>query len=197
MSRRSIRTRKLVNGVVTAIAGSAAAVGLIVLLCILYSVAERGIPAINWAFFTQMPRPAGGHRRGLANAIIGSILITACAVLMGIPLGLLAEHISRSSARRGGWRSHQVRGGHTDGRALDSDRGIRLHAARSAAGSLFGLRGIGGAGDNQLPLVTRVTEDMLKMVPNTFRESALALGAPEYKMVFQVIFRSVSGCLRG
>lgn len=199
MSRRSTRTRKLVNGVVTVIAGSAAAIGLIVLLCILYSVAERGIPAINWSFFTQMPSPPGTVGGGLANAIVGSILITACAVLMGIPLGLLAgtylAEFGQESRLAGTIRfvADILMG------APSIVIGVFVYTLLVVPqGHFSGFAGSVALAIIMLPLVTRVTEDMLKMVPNTLRESALALGAPEYKMVFQVIFRSArSGLLTG
>ena len=199
MSRRSIRTRKLVNGVVTVIAGSAAAIGLIVLLCILYSVAERGIPAVNWAFFTQMPTPPGTIGGGLANAIIGSILITGCAVLMGIPLGLLAGTYLAEFGQEGRLAGIIRFVADIMMGAPSIVIGVFVYTLLVVPqGHFSGFAGSVALAIIMLPLVTRVTEDMLKMVPNTLRESALALGAPEYKMVFQVIFRSArSGLLTG
>lgn len=199
MRRRSLRARKLTNGIVTVIAGSAAALGLIVLLCILYSVAQRGLPAINWAFFTQMPSPPGTVGGGLANAIAGSVLITAVAVLIGVPLGLLAGTYLAEFGQEGRFAATIRFLADILMGAPSIVIGVFVYTLIVVPqGHFSAFAGSVALAIIMLPLITRVTEDMLKLVPNTLRESALALGAPEYKMVFQVVFRAAkSGLLTG
>lgn len=199
MKRRSVRGRKLANSLVTVIAGSAAALGLFMLVWILFVIGQKGMAAINWSFFTQLPTPPGSTGGGLANAISGTLLITAIATLIGVPIGMLAGTYLAEFGR--------------DGRFANTVRFVSniLMGAPSIVIGVFvytllvlpmghfsGFAGAVALAIIMLPVVTRTTEDMLKLVPNSLRESALALGAPEYKMIFQVIFRAArSGLLTG
>jgi phosphate transport system permease protein len=196
MRARSIAGRKAVNGVVTGLAGMAAGIGLLILLWILITVAQRGLAAINWDFFTSLPGPPGSTGGGLANAIVGTIIITALAVLMGVPVGILAGTYLAEFGQ--------------DSRFANTVRFLAnvLMGAPSIVIGMFvytllvvpmgGFSGLAGAvalAIIMLPLIARTTEDMLKLVPNSLRESALALGAPEHKMIFQVTFRAARGGL--
>lgn len=199
MRQRSVTTRKLTNNVVTALAGAAAAVGLAMLLLILAAVARRGASAIDWSFFTSLPSPPGDAGGGLVNAIAGTLMITAVATGLGVPLGMLAG-------------TYLAEFGH-DGRFAATVRFLSniLMGAPSIVIGVFvytllvvpmgrfsGFAGAVALAIIMLPVVTRTTEDMLRLVPNSLRESALALGAPEHKMIFQVAFRAArSGLLTG
>ena len=90
MSANHVRRRKAENAVITIIAGAAAALGLFMLVWILVAIASRGFSAINWQFFTQLPSPPGSTGGGLANAIVGTIMITGLATIIGVPIGMLA-----------------------------------------------------------------------------------------------------------
>jgi phosphate transport system permease protein len=199
MRRRSLQGRKLTNTVVTLVAGSAAVLGLAMLLWILYVVARKGAAAINWSFFTSLPSPPGEAGGGLVNAIVGTIIITAVATVMGVPLGMLAGTYLAEFGR--------------DGKFAGAARFVNniLIGAPSIVVGVFvytilvvpmrGFSGLAGAvalAVIMLPVVTRTTEDMLKLVPDSLRESALALGAPEHRMVLQIAFRAArSGLLTG
>ncbi len=196
---RRVMVRKASNALVTAIAGCAAAVGLVALLLILASVTRHGISAINWQFFTLLPSPPGEAGGGLANAIAGTAIITAVATLIGVPIGMLAGTYLAEFGQ--------------DGRFASTVRFVTniLIGAPSIVIGVFvytllvvpmgrfsGFAGAVALAIIMLPVVTRTTEDMLKLVPNSLRESALALGAPEHKMIFQVAFRAArSGLLTG
>lgn len=199
MRQRSIAQRKVVNTAVTIVAASAALLGLFMLIWILGTVTGRGSAAINWEFVTALPNAAGVPGGGLANAIVGTLTITVLATLIGVPIGLMAGiYLAEFGA---------------DGGFANSVRFVSniLMGAPSIIIGMFvftfvvvrtgGFSGVAGAvalAIIMLPIVTRTTEDMLKMVPNTLRESALALGAPEHKMVFDVIFRAAkSGLITG
>jgi phosphate transport system permease protein len=196
MKARSIARRKAVNGLVTALAGSAAVLGLFMLLWILFTVAQRGLAALDWGFFTSLPSPPGVAGGGLVNAIAGTAVIALVAVLMGVPVGMLA---GTYLAEFGG-----------DSRFANTVRFLAnvLMGAPSIVIGVFvytlivvpmgrfsGLAGAVALAIIMLPVVARTTEDMLKLVPNSLRESALALGAPEHKMVFQVTYRAARGGL--
>lgn len=88
MTRR--QRRMLTNRIILSISGMAAMLGLIMLIWILGDVAIRGISAINWDFFTQLPAPPGVKGGGLANDIVGTLLMTVVATLMSVPFGVLA-----------------------------------------------------------------------------------------------------------
>jgi len=195
-ARRSIRGRKAINGIVTITAGSAALLGLVMLLWILYVVLRKGLAAINWSFFTSLPSPPGEAGGGIVNALVGTLIITAVATAMGVPVGMLAGTYLAEFGR--------------EGRFADLVRFVNniLIGAPSIVVGVFvytllvvpmgGFSGIAGAvalAIIMLPVVTRTTEDMLKLVPDSLRESALALGAPEYKMITQVAFRAAKGGL--
>lgn len=199
MKRRSIAWRKAVDTLVTIIAGSAAALGLLMLTWILLAIIRKGVPAINWAFFTQMPAPPGQEGGGLANAIAGTALITLAATVLGMPIGLLAGvYLSEfgQSARFANtvrFLANILMG------APSIVVGVFVYTMLVLPVRQFsGFAGAVALAIIMLPVVTRTTEDMLRLVPNSLRESALALGAPEYKMIFHVVFRAArSGLLTG
>lgn len=194
MRARSVMGRKLVNAGITAIAGSAALFGLFMLLWILYVVTNKGLAAINWSFFTELPKPPGETGGGLANAITGTALITVIATAMGVPIGILGGTFLAEFGR--------------DGKLAASVRFVAnvLMGAPSIVigvfvytllvvpmGGFSGLAGSVALAIIMLPIVMRTTEDMLKLVPNSLRESALALGAPSHRMIFDVAFRAAKG----
>ena len=199
MRKRSITARKAVNNIVGILAGSAAALGLFMLLWILFTIAGRGAAAINWEFLTALPTPPGSEGGGLANAIVGTILITIVATLLAVPIGMLAGIYLSEFGQ--------------DGKFANASRFLTniLMGAPSIVVGVFvytlvvtqmgrfsGLAGSLALAIIMLPVIARTTEDMLKLVPNSLRESALALGAPEHKMIFQVAFRAAkSGLITG
>jgi phosphate transport system permease protein len=90
MRPRSIAWRRAMDRIVKLIASLSAMVGLVALAWILCVVIGRGASALNWSFFTQVPRPPGVAGGGLANAILGTLAMTGLGALIGVPLGLLA-----------------------------------------------------------------------------------------------------------
>jgi phosphate transport system permease protein len=199
MRRRSVTSRKLTNLAVTVIAGSAAALGLFMLLWILLTITMRGFAAINWSFFVDLPTPPGSSGGGLANAIVGTIMITVVATAIGVPVGILAgiylAEFGQESRLANAVRfvANILMG------APSIVIGVFVYTlVVIPMGGFSGLAGSIALAIIMLPIVTRTTEDMLKLVPNSLRESALALGAPEHKMIFQIIFRAAkSGLITG
>lgn len=195
MKQRSIRRRKILNSLINLLAGGAAVFGLFILLWIIFTVIQRGAGAINWDFFTQPPEPAGMPGGGVANAILGTVMITLAAIVMGVPVGILAGVYLSEYGQDSGFAN-----------VVRFTASILMGAPSIVIGVFvytlivlrFGFSGYAGAvalAVIMLPIITRTTEDMLSLVPNQLRESALALGAPEHKMIFQVVFKAASSGL--
>jgi phosphate transport system permease protein len=191
--------RKILNSVVLTLSGLAAVAGLFMLTWILGDVAWQGMHAINWDFFSELPTPPGVKGGGLANAIIGTLLMTAGAACIAVPFGMmsgtyLAEFGKNSKV------------GHVARFLADI-----LVSAPSIVIGVFvylvlvkpmhhfsGWAGACSLAIIMLPVVSRTTEEMLRLVPPEIREAALALGSPYWKMTFKIIYRSAaSGIFTG
>lgn len=194
--RRSVARRRFVNKVVTVGAWTAGAIGIFFMGWIVVTVVQRGIGAINWAFFTQLPPGPGEAGGGLANAVVGTIVITVGAALIGIPVGLFAAVYLAEFGR--------------SGRVATGVRAITnvVLGVPSIIAGLFafailvkplghysGFAGSVALAFIMLPVMTRTAEDILNLVPNELRESALAIGAPRWKATMGVIVRSARGGL--
>lgn len=188
--------RKVVNVAMLVLSGASAAFGLFWLFWILGILIRRGAPALNWAFFTQLPTPPGMAGGGLANAIVGTLMLTVLATAMGVPVGLMAGTYLAEFGRQT-----------TLGRVVRFVADVMTSAPSIVIGvfvyailvqPMRGFSGFAGAvalAIIMIPVVVRTTEEMLKLVPNALRESALALGAPYWKVVFRICYRRVFGGL--
>jgi phosphate transport system permease protein len=194
--RRSVARRRFVNKVVTVGAWTAGAIGIFFMGWIVLTVVRRGIGAINWAFFTELPPGPGDPGGGLANAIVGTIVITFGAALIGIPVGFFAAVYLAEFGRNGRIAT-----------AIRTITNVVLGVPSIVAG-LFafailvrplshysGFAGSVALAFIMLPVMTRTAEDILNLVPNDLRESALAIGAPRWKATMGVIVRSARGGL--
>jgi phosphate transport system permease protein len=191
VKRRSVHRRRLVNGLITAISAGAALLGIMALAWILYAVIRRGAAAINWTFFTSLPTPPGVGGGGLSNALWGTLYITAAAAVIGIPLGLLAgvylaefgQHTRLGGAVR--FMSNVLMG------VPSIIIGLFVYTLMVLpSGHFSGWAGGVSLAIIMLPVVARTSEDMLRLVPDPLRESALALGAPRWRATLGVVFRA-------
>ncbi len=183
----------LTNRIVLTVSGMAAALGLIMLTWILGDVAIRGISAINWEFFTELPTPPGMEGGGLANDIVGTLLMTVVATLISVPFGVMA----------GTWLSEFGRESKI-GQVIRYFSDILVSAPSIVIGVFVylimvrpmghfsGWAGAVSLAIIMLPVVSRTTEEMLKLVPHELREAALALGSPYWKIMPQVIYRAAA-----
>ncbi|MBI5888018.1 MAG: phosphate ABC transporter permease PstA [Deltaproteobacteria bacterium] len=169
--------------------------GIFFLFWILKDVVVSGFPAINAAFFTELPSPPGVEGGGLANALLGTLMITVIATVIGVPSGILAGTYLSEYGRKSRF-AFAVR--------FLSD--ILVSAPSIVVGVFVyailvkpfkGFSAIAGAVSLaiiMLPVVVRTAEEMLKLVPDSTREAALALGAPHWKVTVHIVYR---GALRG
>jgi phosphate transport system permease protein len=176
-----------------------ALLGIGILIWILSGVIMRGIGALNLSFFTELPTPPGMSGGGLANAILGTLAITGAATLLSVPIGLLsgiylAEFGQESRvADQSRFSSNVLMG------IPSIIVGVFAYTlVVIPLGHFSGYAGVVALAILMMPVITRTTEDMLRLVPNTLRESALALGAPRWKVTLAIVFRAAkSGLLTG
>ncbi|GAB4300975.1 MAG: phosphate ABC transporter permease PstA [Myxococcota bacterium] len=199
MRRRSIALRRAFDLTAKLFSAFAALVGLFFLGWILYEVFKRGADAIDLALFTELPSPPGMEGGGLANAIIGSLLIAALAVVIGVPFGVMAG-VYLSELGRGNRFGDAVRFAVNILMGVPSII-IGLFVYTLLVVPMKNFSGYAGAlslAIIMLPVVARTTEDILNLVPNNLRESALALGAPKWKVTLDIVFRAAkSGLITG
>ena len=190
--------RRLTNYLVIGLSMLATAFGLLWLVMVLGTLLINGISAITPSLFAQMTPPPGSSG-GLLNAIVGSLLMTLIATLVGTPTGILAGTFLAEYAR-----SSRL------GEVVRFINDILLSAPSIIVG-LFVYEAMvvhmghfsAWAGSMALaiimiPVVVRTTEDMLRLVPDTLREAAAALGAPKWRVVVTVAYRAaVQGMLTG
>ncbi len=199
MRHRSLAARQRVNLLATLLSAAAAFVGVAMLGWILVVVFVRGVGAINVSFFTHLPTPPGIPGGGLANAIVGTFIMTALASVGGILIGLFAGVYLSEFARGSGFAS-SVRLATNVLMGMPSIIiGVFVYALLVATtGHFSGYAGATALAVLMIPLVARTTEDMLGLVPNELREAALAVGTPRWKMTLKIVFRAArTGLLTG
>ena len=169
------------------------AFGMLFLLWILATLFSNGFAALSPTLFTQMTPPPGSAG-GLLNAIYGSALIVLTATLVSTPIGILAGIYLAEYGRNGAFAEATRFINDILLSAPSIVIGlVRLHRLRAAGRALFGLGRIGGAGAIAIPVVVRTTENMLRLVPSSLREAAVALGAPMWKVILMVTLKAVRG----
>jgi phosphate transport system permease protein len=194
---RNLR-RKIVSHTIVVLCAAAVLLALIPLALVLFYVVSQGISSLNWAFFTHMPTPVGEPGGGMANSIVGSLMVTGLGAAFAIPIGLMAGIYA--SEYRGTRLASFVRF------AADTLNGvpsivIGVFAYGVAVLPFHRFSAIAGGvalGIMMLPLVTRTTEELLLLVPPSLREGALALGATRARAVFTVVVpAALPGILTG
>ncbi len=190
--------RKVTSAAMVTIAGRCALVTVSVLFLILGFLVVNGARAINWQFFTQLPRPVGEVGGGMANAIVGSIELLGAAALFGVPVGFMAGVYL---AEFGGARYSFVIRYVTDllNGVPSIVIGIFAYALVVVPMKRFSLLAGGLAlGLMVIPITVRSTEQFLRAVPNTLREGGLALGASRWRVVATIVIpAAVRGILTG
>lgn len=195
---KSVRMRKAKSLLMTTLMLSATAAVLIPLGMIFVHIVKMGISSVNLDFFTQIPKPTGETGGGMANGMVGSIVMIAMASLIGLPVGIFgAIYLTEYGESR---ISTAVRF------AADVLSGTPSIITGLVAYTLLvvpmkGFSALAGSvalAMIMIPIVLRTTEEQLKMVPGTLREASLALGVPLWRTTLKVTLRSaMSGVLTG
>jgi phosphate transport system permease protein len=188
--RRSIRARRARSAVMVGLTVLAAILATLPLIFILALLIKQGASSLNWAFFTEMPKPVGETGGGMANAMVGTMMLILVASAIGLPIGIgaglyLAEHRHDRLAWVVRFLSDVLNG-------LPSIvvgifawqflvRPVKQFSALAGGIALAVM---------MVPLVTRATEEMIKLVPDSLREAALALGYPRWRTSLTVVLRT-------
>jgi phosphate transport system permease protein len=195
---RLVASRKAVNHVAMALTFAASAFGLFWLVAILWTLLANGFDALGAEIFTKMTPPPGSSG-GLLNAILGSIVMTMVAMVVGTPVGILAGTYLAEYAR-GNKLSEVVR--FINDILLSAPSiiiGMFVYVVMVVPmGHFSGWAGAIALAVIVVPVVVRTTEDMLRLVPNSLREAAAALGAPQWKVITTVAYRAArNGMITG
>jgi phosphate transport system permease protein len=191
------RRRRIVNRMMEVIATVAAFAAVAVLAIVVVSVAKRGAGAISWDFFTKPQALFGQPGGGIANAIVGTVLLVLMACAMALPVGVLTAIYLTEFAPRGVAVPIQV--------VIDVLAGlptivigIFVYALLVIGHTQSGIAGAFALAIIMLPLIARATQEVLLLVPSTLREASLALGVRRWRTVLGVILpSSVGGILTG
>jgi phosphate transport system permease protein len=198
-TRTSIRA--ITDHLVTGLAIMATALVILPLVAIFVYLVYKGASSLNLAFFTKMPKPPGELGGGMANAIVGSAVLLGVGSLIGVPIGI-GSGIYLAEFGRGTKLANAVR---FTADVLNGVPSIVMGIAGYAlvVVPLHGFSAFAGGvtlGIMMIPTITRTTEEMLLMVPNSVREAALGLGVSNWRSVLSITLRTASpgvitGCM--
>lgn len=192
------KRRRIVNGVMLSLSAVCTILVVGVLFFILGYLFEHGVRSLNWAFFTQLPKPSGEVGGGMANAIVGSGKVLLLATLIGVPIGFLAGvFLAEYSGKTFAFVIRYT---------VDLLNGVPSIVVGIVAYALVvepmkhfsALSGGVALGIMMIPIAVRTTEEFLRAVPNSMREGAMALGATKARTVFTVVVpAALSGLISG
>jgi phosphate transport system permease protein len=198
MRRRSPIRRKATDFIIKVLSWIGAAIGIGAMGLMVWEVVVRGAAALNWDFFTKsMPQDfTTTSGAGMANAIVGTLIITGFAALIGIPIGFLAG-VYLAEFGRNGRVATAVRGIANVVMGVPSIIvGVFAYAILvKPFGHYSGFAGSVALAFIMLPVMARTTEDILNLVPNELRESGLAMGAPRWRVTLGVVCKAARGGL--
>jgi phosphate transport system permease protein len=190
MTAPNHRWRNFKNVLMQIIAFSCAILVVTPLVLVFYHLAKLGFSSINVAFFTQLPKPVGELGGGMGNAIAGTFTLLAQAAIIGVPVGVLGGvFLSEYGGTRLNWAirfAADILNGVpsiTWGIVVYALLVVPMHGYSALAGGFV-------LGMMMIPLVMRTTEEVLQLVPASYREAALALGIAKWKTIVQIVIRT-------
>jgi phosphate transport system permease protein len=188
----SLGRRRAINRVMVGVIMGLTALATLPLIVIAFYLLKFGAGSVQWHFFTNVPKPVGETGGGMANAIIGTLMLVAVASMIGLPVGIgaglyLAEHRATRLANSVRFLSDVLNGlpsivmGIFAWQFLVRPLG---HFSAWAGGVALGAM--------MVPMVARTTEEMVRLVPVSLREAALALGFARWRTSLTVVLRTAS-----
>jgi len=192
------RYRRALSHLIVGLCALAVLLALVPLVLILFYVLSQGISSLNWDFVTKMPVPVGEPGGGMVNAILGSLIVSGLGAIFAIPVGIISGVYAAEYA--GTRLASAVRF------AADTLNGVpsivigvfAYGIAVLPFGHFSALAGGVALGIMMIPLIMRTTEELLRLVPTSLKEGALALGATRARAVFSVVLpAALPGILTG
>jgi phosphate transport system permease protein len=190
INKLSFYRRKTVNAVMLSLSLLAAIITIIPLIFIFYYTISKGIAYLNLDFFIHMPKPVGESGGGMANAIVGTLILIGIGGAIGIPVGIMSgTYLSEFGNNKFGFLVRFL----TD--VLSGVPSIVVgvvaytmvvipmrHFSALAGGIALGIL--------MIPTITRTTEEMIRLVPQSYREAGLALGIQKWKTTLLIVLRT-------
>ncbi len=181
------RVRKILSSLFVGFCALCVLVALVPLALVLFFVISQGIRSLNFDFFTHMPTPVGEPGGGMANAIVGTLMLTGLGSLLAIPIGIvsgvyMSEYAGSRLASLGRFAADTLNGVPSIVIGVFA-YGIAVLPFKQFSALAGGL----ALGIMMIPIIARTTEELLLLVPNSMREGALALGATRARAVFSVV----------
>src|SRR5437867_2560209 len=198
MNRTNHRSRKLKNFLVQALTCACTLLVIAPLALVFFHLARSGVGSVNLDFFTHLPKPVGEAGGGMANAIVGTFVLLGVAALIGVPVGVLGGvFLSEYGSSKLNW---WIRFAADILNGVPSIIwGIVVYALVVMPMKTFSVLAGGIVlGMIMIPLTMRTTEEVLHLVPNGYREAALALGISQWRTVLQIVVRTaLKGIITG
>ena len=191
-SRSNLRKRKFVNSLMIGLCAFAGVITILPLLYIFFYTTKSGISSLNLDFFTQLPKPVGETGGGMANAITGSLILISIGGIIGIPVGVLTviyicEYSKSIISTFIKFITDVLSGIPSIIIGIFAYGVIVIPMQRFSA-----LAGGFALGILMIPTVTKTTEEMLKLVPQSLREASLALGVSKWKTTLRITLKTAS-----
>jgi phosphate transport system permease protein len=194
--------RHLYSRFMTAVVILLSFTAVLALVLILGNLVAKGASSIDWAFFTKSPVPAGQTGGGVANAIMGTAIIVGLAALIGVPIGVgVGMYLAEYGSGRLGFMVRFIAD------VLNGTPSIVIGIVGwtflvKPMGKFSALAGSVSLAILMIPMLARTTEEMVRLVPHSLREAALALGYPRWRTSLKIVARTalcgiVTGCLVG
>lgn len=185
--------RKLKSKIMLTLCYISAFLAIMPLLYIFFYTTMQGASSLNFEFFTELPKPVGETGGGMANAIVGTLVLVGLGSVIGIPVGVMSgiyvnEYSSSLLSNIIKFLTDVLSGIPSIIIGIFAYGLIVIPMQRFSA-----LAGGFALGVLMIPTITRITEEMLKLVPHSLREAALALGIPRWKTTLRIVLRTASG----
>lgn len=188
MNRRTWRRAR--SGLMVGLVGLSVALALLPLVLILANLVVKGATSLNWDFFTRMPAPTGQEGGGVAHAIVGTLIMVGTASLLGLPIGIAAgifcaEYPGSRLATATRFVADVMNG--TPSIVVGVFAWAWIVAQQKHFSAFAGAVALAFL---MIPMVLRTTEEMVKLVPHSLREAALALGYPRWRTSLSIVVRT-------
>jgi phosphate transport system permease protein len=183
---KSLKRRRMISSLMTGLTAACALTAVILLVIIVGYIGIRGVSSLSLQFLIDTPKPVG-EGGGIGNAILGSFLMTGVASLIGLPIGIAAGVYLAEYGN--GWAGRIVRF------VADTMTGVPsiivgifvFTVVVMPMGRQSGLAGGIALAIIMIPIVARTTEEMIRLVPQAMREGALAVGAPAWRVTWDIV----------